>query len=256
MALKYVTDGAFGTGEHRPLHAAEVDENFWQLDQRITDLEGAPSDAVGIANIEVIGSQMMIYLTDASSYGPFTLPTAQFRFRDEWAPGASYAKLDLVSVRQRGLFLVQVAHIAASTFDPAVTDGGGNAIYSKVFGEDTYIFDIGFSYPGKPGQGVEVGESFLEHIFVRPASIAADFGVSKARLGVAAATTLVFGIRKNDVNIGTLTFNGGSTTGVFAWTIAEVKTFAVTDVIGIQRPSGIDANAKRLVITIAASITD
>ncbi|TPN44859.1 hypothetical protein [Mesorhizobium sp. B1-1-7] len=58
---------------------AEVDGNFTDLDGRVTELEENPPEAVGISNIVVSGTQMTIYLADATVLGPYTLPQANFR---------------------------------------------------------------------------------------------------------------------------------------------------------------------------------
>src|SRR6185369_1063270 len=62
-----------------PLTSDEVDGNFHDLDDRVSDIEGSPPAANGIANIVVDGTQMTIYLDDATVLGPYTLPQANFR---------------------------------------------------------------------------------------------------------------------------------------------------------------------------------
>lgn len=62
-----------------PLTSDEVDGNFHDLDDRVTDLEDSPPAANGIANIVVDGTQMTIVLEDATELGPYTLPQANFR---------------------------------------------------------------------------------------------------------------------------------------------------------------------------------
>lgn len=61
------------------LDATEVDNNFHDVDDRITELEDNPPAATGISNITVNGTQMTIYLADATVLGPYTLPQANFR---------------------------------------------------------------------------------------------------------------------------------------------------------------------------------
>ncbi|RWQ35538.1 MAG: hypothetical protein EOS20_18710, partial [Mesorhizobium sp.] len=61
------------------LTATEVDDNFHDVDDRITELEDNPPEPVNISNITVVGTQMTIYLEDATEFGPFTLPQANFR---------------------------------------------------------------------------------------------------------------------------------------------------------------------------------
>ncbi|MER9355571.1 hypothetical protein NKI61_20075 [Mesorhizobium sp. M0514] len=57
----------------------EVDDNFEGHEERITELEDNPPVATGISNITVVGTQMTIYLADATVLGPYTLPQANFR---------------------------------------------------------------------------------------------------------------------------------------------------------------------------------
>lgn len=61
------------------LTATEVDNNFHDVDDRITEIEENPPQATGISNITVVGTQMTIYLEDATELGPYTLPQANFR---------------------------------------------------------------------------------------------------------------------------------------------------------------------------------
>lgn len=61
------------------LTAAEVDGNFTDLDDRVTEIEDNPPTAVGISNITVAGTQMTIYLADSTVLGPYTLPQGNFR---------------------------------------------------------------------------------------------------------------------------------------------------------------------------------
>jgi hypothetical protein len=79
MTTTYRTAGAWGAGKGSNLTAAEVDGNFYGLDQRIADLEGNPPAPNEISNITVTGTQMTIYLEGGASFGPFTLPQANFR---------------------------------------------------------------------------------------------------------------------------------------------------------------------------------
>ncbi|TIX27295.1 hypothetical protein [Mesorhizobium sp.] len=61
------------------LNATEVDNNFHDVDDRLTEIEENPPAATGISNITVSGTQMTIYLEDATVLGPYTLPQANFR---------------------------------------------------------------------------------------------------------------------------------------------------------------------------------
>lgn len=61
------------------LVADEVDDNFEDLDDRVTAIEDAPVAAVPPSNMTVAGTQWTIYYPDGLTFGPFTLPQANFR---------------------------------------------------------------------------------------------------------------------------------------------------------------------------------
>lgn len=79
MTVIYRTTGAWGAGKGSPLEKEEVDENFWDHDGRLTELENYPVQPTSIANITVSGSQMSVVLTDATVLGPYTIPRVPFQ---------------------------------------------------------------------------------------------------------------------------------------------------------------------------------
>lgn len=79
MTMTYRSAGPWGAGKGANLTAAEVDGNFWDHEGRINGLETSPTPPNGISNITVTGSQMFIYLDDATVLGPLTLPRLPFR---------------------------------------------------------------------------------------------------------------------------------------------------------------------------------
>jgi hypothetical protein len=134
MAVIYRTAGAWGAGKGSNLSAAEVDENFWDHAQRILALETDLPSPHEIADIIVNGSQMTIVMDDATTFGPFTLPTATFHWRADWAADTDYFVNDIVKVANNGIYLVRADHhtVALSTFDPSLLVGGVAAYY-KMF---------------------------------------------------------------------------------------------------------------------------
>lgn len=242
--------GQWGTGKGSPLTAVEVDENFYTLAVKVKDLQDNPPTPVEIANFQVIGSQLKIFMNDGTFFGPFTLPTAQFVFRDEWLPdGVQYYELDLVSVAGQGLFLVRLDHLSAATFDPDATDGDGNALYLKVFGEDTYIYTFGFFYPGKPGTGMDTGDMMAAHLFNENVYLPADAAGSLAMLRVDPAADMEIKLFMNGLEIGLIEFSAGDPVGVVSFT--ELHQFTPNDVFYVQFPEGgIDVDARDLTITI------
>ena len=124
MEIIFRTLGPWGAGKGANLQPAEVDSNFWSVAQAIVDLQNNPAQAVGIASIGVSGTQMTITLTDGTVLGPYTLPVLTFRWRGEWAPSTSYAQLDVVTITNVGIYMVQIAHTSGATFDPGLLIGG------------------------------------------------------------------------------------------------------------------------------------
>lgn len=238
-------------GKGSALTVDEFDDNFYELYTRILALETSPPTAVGISNITVTGSQLLISMTDGvTSYGPFTLPIASFRFRGDYVPATAYAALDIVSVPNQGLFLINIAHTGENPFDPNAVDGGAHPLYSLLFGEGIEIYDVGFFYPGKPGQGIDSAGWMFAHKFVRPVTAPASLADSKASLRVASAATLSFPIYKNGgSSIGSVDFATGVTEGTF--TFATDTDFATDDLIQIGPAVTLDTNAKDLMVSFA-----
>jgi hypothetical protein len=80
----------WGSGKGSNLTPTEVDENFYDLDERVVDIELNPPLPVEISAITVVGASMTIHMADSSTFGPFTLPTAPARtwFTGSGAPAA------------------------------------------------------------------------------------------------------------------------------------------------------------------------
>jgi hypothetical protein len=139
MPITYRTSGPWGPGKGGNLTPGEVDTNFYDLVQQLEDLELGPTPAE-IDNIVVVGNQMTIILDDARQFGPFTLPTASFRWRGNFVASTAYAVNDLVTVPGLGVYLVLNAHTSGSTFNPDLLVGGLSA-YQLVLQEVRYAFD-------------------------------------------------------------------------------------------------------------------
>jgi hypothetical protein len=117
MTLRYRTDGPWGSGLGVNLTAAQVDENFYTLAEQIVAL-GSPAPGVGIAQIDVTpGGEMLITMSDASTFGPFQLPVAAFAWRGEWTAGEDYEPYDVFQL-DGSVYLVLQAHTAPTEFDP------------------------------------------------------------------------------------------------------------------------------------------
>lgn len=92
MAVSIVFHGAgpWGAGVGRLIFATEADANLYALKLAIEDLQDNPPSAVGISSIVQTGDNITIWLTNASSQGPFALPTASPLTKVDTIAGASY----------------------------------------------------------------------------------------------------------------------------------------------------------------------
>jgi hypothetical protein len=131
--LSYVTSGGWGAGVNRPLHAAEVDTNFWNHEQRIASVEQL-SPGTGIHSIvQISPNQIEILLTNGAAYY-FTLPPLELTFRGEWQANTYYSVNDVVQVTPlMTLYVVEVAHLSSAGFNPGASDGAGKYLYSVFF---------------------------------------------------------------------------------------------------------------------------
>lgn len=255
MPIIYRTAGTWGAGKGSDLDAAEIDGNFNTLATQIQDLITNPPTAVGVANIVVEGLSVMFYMTDGGTFGPFPLPYVTFRIRNAFdsSVASSYNSMDLIPVTGLGLFLARFDHDYAigEQFDPSLMSGS-DPVYIKVFGEDTYIYDIGFFYPGAPGAGIVVGSACAGHMPVHDIYLPAGLESSFAKLTTAPAADLDFDIQQSGVSIGTMSFAAGETTATFSFT-ADVQFLAADhDTLTIIRPDTIDTAARELYVTLSA----
>lgn len=242
--------GKWGTGKGSLLTPSEADNDLWELYSRLKALEDSPPAPLEITAITVIGSTFQVEMSDGSHFGPFDLPIAKFEWQGEWVNDAIYAKLDLITVSQKGLYIVMFPHTAPHTgpFDEGAVDvGSGDPIYIKIFGEDTYIYDFGFFYPGKPGVGIETGYGIAGHIFGRDVLLPQDMECD-AKLVTAPAADMSFPVQVDGVEQGTLDFLSGATDGTLTWT-ADVEAPEGTRIRLMLPTGGIDVDARELSVS-------
>lgn len=131
--ITFRTAGAWGAGQGSNLTAAQVDTNFFNLKDALEGLLGDIPAGVSISNVTVTGSQMTVWLEDGSSFGPFTLPVANWAWRGEWTADTGYFAFDVFRVGLTGVYLVLQDHVSASEFDPAEENTEG-ALYEEILG--------------------------------------------------------------------------------------------------------------------------
>jgi hypothetical protein len=161
MAVTYRTAGAWGPGKGGNLTAAEVDTNFYSL---VQDIAQVADDLVPaeIENITLVGSQLTFVLSDSRTLGPYTVPTAAFRWAGVWTPETAYLANDFLETGQ-GVFLVVQNHTSAATFDPARVIGG-DPVYVLVFSSQTAqaftdLSDVPTAYTGAANKLVAVNSA-------------------------------------------------------------------------------------------------
>lgn len=250
MSLKFRTrdDVRWGAGKGANLTPVEVDENFWDLLQRLQAVEENPAQPVQIGNITVSGNRMTITLSDGvTSFGPFTLPQAAFRFTGAYEGGHDYGVFDFFTAND-GLYLVLVEHSSDPAFDPDARIAG-LALYQFVLPFPN-LYDIGFFFPGTPGAGIDADAAMFTLIANRKFYLPEDLTGSTASLDTAATAALSFSIRKNATEIGTIAVAAGATAATFAFPVGV--QFDAGDRLRVLRPSGLDATAKDFSVNFAA----
>lgn len=129
VSITFRTTGAWGSGIGTDLTASQVDTNFYNCKTAIEDLQDNPPEAISIDSISQSGNTITVHYTDASTDGPFTLPSVTLNFRGAWAISTVYAVNDIVT-SGGSTYLVIYAHTSSSgSFDPGANDGLGHNYY-------------------------------------------------------------------------------------------------------------------------------
>lgn len=144
MAIIYRTSGPWGAGKGANLVAGEVDGNFYDVDQRIVDLEdNIPDVANGIAYFSVTGTNLFnVHMTNGTIQGPFALPQIAWNFRGDWLADTNYAANDVVTANGT-VYLVLVNHVSGSEFDPGANDGAGHDYYGILLTNPANVLPAG-----------------------------------------------------------------------------------------------------------------
>ena len=250
LDLVFRTDDSsrWGAGLSRALRADEVDMNFWILLSLILQIEANPVQPNQISSITSDGASLTVTMADASTFGPFTLPVAEFEWRGNWTPTTVYNKWDLFETTT-GLFLVLQAHTSNATFNSS--DGNVAGAYYRTLVKYPVTLDIGFFAPGYPGAGVADGFPIFSYLFAHPAFLSAGLPGSLAKVAAAFTSAQSFDIQQDGLSIGSLDFAAGATVGTF--TFAADVQFIANDVLQIMKPATIDATGASLNVTIAAT---
>lgn len=254
-ALTFRSDdpAKWGTGKGAPLTKEEADNNIWQLLLYIAELQNNEAQPKEIQSITVTDNQMTITLSDGvTTFGPFDLKAAAFRWTGAFVGGQEYQKFDIFTAND-GAYLVLQDHTAATTFDPDATTMSG-ALYALMFAFQN-IYDIGFFYPGKPGAGVDVDGAMFAFRFTRDAFLPADLGGSEAGFMVEPVDgAWSVDIQKNGSVIGTYTFDPATSSSEASsfFDFPDDIQFNAGDVLAVIRPASLDSAAVGFSMTLAA----
>jgi len=86
MAIVYRTDGAWGTGKGSNLEPAEVDGNFYDIDQRVTYWEDNPPLPIEPISITITGYNFTMGLSNGETLGPVVMTMPVPEWRGTWTP--------------------------------------------------------------------------------------------------------------------------------------------------------------------------
>lgn len=261
MTIKYRTAGDWGPGVGANLAPEDIDENFWELDQRVETLETTPPVPISIDHFLIEGTLLTIILTNGTEHGPFVLPLAQWRWTGPWQPSTQYFVGDIVQ-NDGNLYFIRVQHISDTTFDPDLFTIDGE-VYILIMARMDQPYDIGMFY----NDLIESGSGLLMlHVAARAFEIPVNFADSQAFLHVPTTTTpITLPIYKDDgtgaVLVGSLQFepgagvSGSGQFGVFV-TVDSVNPIEMApgDRLSIGQPYEDDPTAASLSVTILTTV--
>jgi hypothetical protein len=250
VALKYRTNdnAQWGAGLGRDLQPEEVDQNFYDVEQRLEAVEQNPVLPNEIESISVDSNRMTITMADHTVFGPYVLPQAAFRFTGAFQPNHTYRLYDFL-VANDGLYLVLHDFTSGGSFVFGADAQGPFYQFILPFPSN---YDIGFFFPGPPGLGLVDGAAmFAFRASARtPFYLPAGLPDSSAGLAVAPTDALSCDIYQDATQIGTLDFAAGSTAGTF--TFDQVVQFNAGNTLRVMRPVALDDTAFDLSILFAA----
>src|SRR4249920_3246615 len=124
MTITYVTTGGWGTGSGTPNSAAQVDGNFYDVDQRIVALNADLAEGKRIDFVTYTSNSMTFHFTDGTSQ-VIPLPVATLEYVGVWTNDTPYQRGQMV-VADNGFYQVLENHTTPASpapFDPAATTG-------------------------------------------------------------------------------------------------------------------------------------
>src|SRR5262245_54321230 len=183
MTIVYVTNGAWGTGASAPLAAAQVDGNFYDVDQRIVTLNTALATGKRINTVDYTSGSMTFHYTDGTSQ-VIQLPVAVLAYVGPWANSTPYSRNQMISANN-GFYQVLQDHTspaAPAPFDPNSFDGSSNRLYQLFLPITDVNYDAAIFVPGSIQR--TAGELIWQGVANRTMSLAAGTAHAYAYLDV------------------------------------------------------------------------
>lgn len=236
--ITFRTDGAWGLGKGSNLTPAEVDNNFYSLHWSIEQLEAA-GDGGGITAINVTGAEISVTVDDGDTsriFGPFSLPSATVRWREEYVPVFPYLATDLL-VEDNTLYIVTQDHTSATDMDPT-EEGSEGPLYHRVRGGAEF-YDIAGYVPGSAWAFIYTPTVLLRLVATRSYTIPAgdtDDPAGHAFMRVAPLLDTVCPLARNGVIFGYIEVLAGQTVG--SVTIDTPPVFVAGDRFEVLAPLG------------------
>lgn len=266
MTIVYVTTGAWGAGTGTPNSAAQVDGNFYDLDQRVVALDADLAEGKRIDYVTYTSNSMTFHYTDGTTQ-VIPLPVATFTYAGNWANDAHYVRGHLFTA-DNGFYQVLEDHTTPSwpaEFDPNATDGStdDNPLYQLWMPLRDVNYDAAIFAPGSIQR--EAGELIFVGIANRTMLLGAGDEGAYAYLDVGnestGGTDIIISIEKNRTEIGTITFAAGGeidTAGgqVGAFSIPAATDFAEGDTYALRITQSDNAEPSGLSVTLPFIRTD
>jgi hypothetical protein len=240
MTIVYVTTGGWGAGTGTPNSAAQVDGNFYDVDQRIVTLNADLAEGKRIDTVTYTSNSMTFHFTDGTSqYIP--LPVATLQYVGAWMNSTPYIRSNLFTAAN-GFYQVLEDHTTPASpapFDPNATDGStdNNPLYQLWMPINDVNYDAAIFVPGSIQR--TAGELLFQGIANRTMNLGSGNEGAYAYLDIGndstGATDIIISIEKNGTEIGTITFDAGGSIDTAGGQAGDFNIPAATDFAGGDR---------------------
>jgi len=263
MTIVYVTTGAWGAGTGTPNTAAQVDGNFYDLDQRVVALNADLAEGKRIESVDYTSNSMTFHFTDGTTQ-IIPLPVATLTYVGDWTNDRPYMVGHLFTA-DNGFYQVLQNHTTPpwpAPFDPNALDGSGNPLYSLWMPLRDVNYDAAIFVPGSiqraPDELLFVGVANRNMRLDGAEHAYAYLDVGNEGTG---ATDIIISIEWNRTEVGTITFAAGGeidTAGgqVGEFNIPAVVGFAEGSTYGLRITQSANVTPSGLSVTLPFIRTD